>query len=291
MSSISLPPTMKALILPEAGKALELQTVPTPVPVHGSVVIKVIASGLNSSMAFQYSRNGTFSFPKDTVPGGRAIGRVASLGPDTTSLEVGQLVLVEPFIRARDNPDDLQILFGLYDGGSPTGRKFTTDNWSKASSAEYCMSPLENTYSLDEKRLCGSPTTGGLGYDPCDLLQLTWQLVAYGGFREIGLQVGETMVVAPATGSYTGAAVQVAVSMGANVIAMSRNMTELNRLLATQPAGRVKIVQNTGNVDADTQALQKHGPIDAFTDITPWNAGDSTHIRSCFMAVKPYGIF
>lgn len=38
------------------------------------------------------------------IPGGHVVGRVVTTGPDTTFLDNGQLVSIEPFIRARDDP-------------------------------------------------------------------------------------------------------------------------------------------------------------------------------------------
>lgn len=51
---------------------------------------------------------------------------------------------------------------------------------------------------------------GGLGYPVADLSILPKYLVAYGGFRDIDLKPGETVIVAPAMGAYSGAAVEVA---------------------------------------------------------------------------------
>jgi threonine dehydrogenase-like Zn-dependent dehydrogenase len=95
--------------------------------------------------------------------------------------------------------------------------------------------------------------------------------------------------VAPATGSFSGAAVQVAVAMGAKVIAFSRNQKAMEQIQASQPAGRVKIVLSTGDVERDTAALKEFGPVDAYIDISPPQAQKSTHIRSAIMAVGPYG--
>ena len=70
--------------------------------------------------------------------------------------------------------------------------------------------PLENCIPLDETRLLSSPEQGGLGYKTDDLGYLGFPLVAYGGLRDIDLKPGETIVVAPATGQFGGAAVQMA---------------------------------------------------------------------------------
>ncbi|OIW32661.1 GroES-like protein [Coniochaeta ligniaria NRRL 30616] len=287
MASTTLPTTMKALVCEEAGKPLQLKTLPVPTATPGSVVVKILVTAADPGLAHILSGR-VFTFPKNLVPCGRAVGRVAAIGPDTTSLTEGQLVLIEPFVRARDDPN-VQILWGTFDGPTPASKKFTADNWSRGTLAEYCRTPLENCHPLNEKLLCGSPSEGGFGYRPEDLLALSKQVVAYGGLRGIHLEPGETVIVAPATGMFSGAAVQVAVAMGAKVIAFSRNKAVLEQIQATQPAGRVEIVLNTGDVEKDTAALKQFGPVDAYIDISPFQAAKSTHVRSAIMAVRQYG--
>ncbi|RFU26347.1 hypothetical protein B7463_g9991, partial [Scytalidium lignicola] len=100
------------------------------------------------------------------------------------------------------------------------------------------------------------------------------------------LQAGETVIIAPATGSFSGAAVDVAVAMDARIIAIGHNMEILKNLQSIYPS--IKIVPIKSNFEEDLAALKAFGPIDAFLDISPHVANDSSHIRSCFMALKPY---
>lgn len=277
---------MRALVLPKKGESLQLRTIPTPDALPGSVIVKVLAAHVDPH--FEHAMNIThpFTMPPDLIPGGQSIGRVAAIGPDTTSLSVGQLVMLDSWIRARDNPD-VQVLWGIFDGPTPQSKKFMADNWTHASFAEYVRAPLENCWALNEKRLCGSPADGGLGYTISELIQLPLALVAYGGLRGIDVKAGETVVVAPATGMFSGAAVGVAMAMGANVIAVSRNLEGLKKMQATYP--RVNIVQLKGDVAADTAAISAYGPVDAYIDISPAAASDSTHVRSCMMSIRQYG--
>jgi D-arabinose 1-dehydrogenase-like Zn-dependent alcohol dehydrogenase len=274
---------MRALVCPSVGQPLTLRTVPIPTVVPGSALIKVLSTGADGHTPAILSGKIGFTFPRNLTPGSRCIGRVAAIGPDTTALTPGQLVLIESFFRARDDPN-VQILWGTFDGPSPASKKFMADNWALGAFAEYTLAPLENVHALNEAVLCGE-----LGYSPQDLLQLPVQLVAYGGLRSIGLQAGETVIVAPATGSFSGAAVHVAVAMGARVIAMGRKREVLEELQKVHGEGRVKIVVNTGNVETDTAALKQFGQVDAYLDLSPVQANGSTHIRSCFQAVKQYG--
>lgn len=55
--------------------------------------------------------------------------------------------------------------------------------WRDGSWAEYGKVPLENCFVLDDARLTGNPTRGGLGYDVARLAYLQTLLVPYGGLR------------------------------------------------------------------------------------------------------------
>ena len=109
----------------------------------------------------------------------------------------------------------------------------------------------------------------------------------YGGLRDIDLKPGETIIIAPATGSFGGAAVTVALAMGARVIALGRNPERLEKLAASHD--RVETVQITGDVKSDTEALQSYGLVDAYLDISPAEAAASTHFRSCILALGHSG--
>ncbi|PQE25057.1 alcohol dehydrogenase protein [Rutstroemia sp. NJR-2017a BVV2] len=287
-SSSSLPPTMRALQLEVIGQPLQIKTLPTPTPVEGSIVVKVLATSVEP--AYKHIFDGKLPFlhiPTPSIPGTRAVGRVAAIGPDTTSLALGQLVVLEPFVRARDDPD-VQVLWGAgVFGDFPKAKKLANEVWHDGMMAEYVRAPLENCHALNEKLLLGSPADGGLGYSMGDLTYIARHVVAYGGFRGIDLKAGETVIVAPATGAYSSAAVEVASAMGARVIAVSRNLPLLQKVAAANQ--RVTPVQVTGNVMEDVATLKKMGPIDAFLDISPAVANGSSHIRSCLMALKNYG--
>jgi len=120
-------------------------------------------------------------------------------------------------------------------GSDPKTKKLMEESWRDGMFAEYVRSPLENVHALNEKLLLGSPAEGGLGYSVAELCCLGRFVVVYGGFRGIDLKAGDTVIVAPATGSYSGAAVQVASAMGARVIAASRSLSKLQMIAASNP--------------------------------------------------------
>lgn len=218
------------------------------------------------------------------IPGFSAIGRVAAVGADATKLKPGDLVYMDCTTRSRDNPSDV-FLAGVVDGYTAGSKRLMKDVWRDWTYAEYCRAPLENLAILDERRLLGSD--GGLGYAIEDLSFISTLLVPYGGLRDIELQAGQTIIVAPATGPFGGAAVLVALAMGARVIAMGRNASSLAKIKATVPTpDRVETVQIIGDVKAETEALAKFGQADAFFDIGPPEAYQSSHIKSAIMSLR-----
>lgn len=226
----ALPSTHRALLFSAVGEPLSVQKAPTPEALHGSLIVKVLASSVASVSHHHLNGVPGLTVPTPYVYGNNAIARVAAIGPDTTSLKVGQLVMVDSFVRGRDNPD-VQLLFGIgVFGGNPAALNLQKNIWRDGLFAEYARVPLENVYALDEEVLTGSPSDGGLDYSITDLTVMARQLISYGGLRGINLRAGETIIIAPATGGISGAAVEVASAMGARVIAVGRNLKALEKL-------------------------------------------------------------
>ncbi|KAI8632583.1 alcohol dehydrogenase [Xylariaceae sp. FL1651] len=286
MSTFVLPPTHKALVQEVYGEPLVVKTVPTPQPTSGSAVIKVLYAPIVSYTRDVYNGNRKYAYIAPLVTGASAIGRVAATGPDAALLKEGDLVYFDCTVRGRDDSDAI-ILMGFSHGGKEGSRKLMEGEWRDSTFAEYAKLPLENLYLLDEKRLCGSPSAGGLGYAPEQLTWILQALVPYGGLRSIGLQAGETVIVAPATGGFGSAAVVVALSMGARVIAMGRNADALAQFKALGP--RIETVQMTGDVQTELESLKKFGRIDAFFDISPRDAQNSTHVKSAILSLRNEG--
>jgi D-arabinose 1-dehydrogenase-like Zn-dependent alcohol dehydrogenase len=281
-----LPPTHRALVQRVYADPLQVETIPTPQPTPGSAIIRILAAPVVSYTSEIY--DGTRKYPYQTplVTGISGIGRIAAVGPDATSLAPGQLVYVDCVIHGRDDPSAI-ILSGLTDGGSEGSRKLMRGEWRDSTYAEYAKAPLENCVPLDEKRLTASPTEAGLGYDIPRLAYFTQLLVPYGGLRDINLQAGETVIIAPATGGFGGAAVLVALAMGARVIAMGRNLESLEKL--KKLSDRVETVPITGDLEGEVAALARFGPADAYLDISPAQAANSTHVKAGIMSLRHRG--
>lgn len=281
-----LPPTHRALVQRVYAGPLQVETIPTPQPTPGSAIVRVLAANVVSYMGNVYNGTRQYPYPTPLVTGTSAIGRIAAVGPDATSLTPGQLVFVDCVIRGRDDPSAI-FLSGLTEGGSEGSRKLMRGEWRDSTYAEYAKAPLENCVPLDEKRLTASPAEGGLGYDVPRLAYFAALLVPYGGLRDVNLQAGETIIIAPATGGFGGAAVLVALAMGARVIAMGRRLESLAKL--KKFSNRVEVVQITGNLEEEVAALAKFGPADAYLDISPQEAANTTHVKAGIMSLRHRG--
>ena len=282
-----LPNTYRALQLESVGEDFRVVELPMLQPGPGSAVIRIEVAEVLSYHREIYNGKRQYSFPTPIVGGINAIGRIAALGQDATLLEEGQLVYIDCVIHARDNPDTL-FLSAIHDSSAIGSQKLMRDVWRDGTFAEYTKFPLENCIPLNENILCKH-----LGYTIEDLMYIGHLLVPFGGIRDIKLELGETIVVSPATGGYGGAGVQVAIAMGARVIAMGRNKQELARLKGHisngSPRASIETVEITGDEAADLAKVQSFGKIDAVLDLTPPQASKSTHLRAATSALRRNG--
>ena len=278
------PPTQQALVLNSQDQPLSLSEVPLPVPTVGAAVVTVFVTNVSPAARKMYSGQMPSRLTTPIVPSSQAIGRIYKLGPDSTSLHIGQLVYVDITVRSRDNPNDT-ILQGYF-GGFGNGTKLM-EQWRSGTFAQYAQVPLENLYPLNEDVLLKQ-----MGYTPSDLCWIGPAAVSAGAMNEIPVRAGDTVIIAPATGFFGGACVHLALAMGARVIAAGRNEKVLAKMADTfRSTERLLTVKLSGDIETDTAALKKASgkDIDAFVDWSPPEAAKSTHIQACLGALRPFG--
>ncbi|KPI45923.1 uncharacterized protein AB675_562 [Cyphellophora attinorum] len=281
--------TMKALRQHRQYEPLVVEEVAIPTAEPGSAVLEVLAAGVISYTRDVYDGTRKYPYVTPLTTGSSAIGRIHAVGPDSTKLQKGQLVLFDITVRSRD--DSSHVFLSAIISGFTEGSRKLMQHWADGTYAEYVKAPLENVFALDEARLMGE-----LGYKIPDLLSMTRLLVPWGGLIDINLAPGETVVVAPATGSFGTGAVQLALAMGARVIAMGRNarvLAQLREKFSEQyPADRLLTVPITGNLEEEMTALKAAAgtrPIDAFYDISPDAATNATYFKAAIMSLRHSG--
>ncbi|WFD45004.1 hypothetical protein MPSI1_003680 [Malassezia psittaci] len=271
----------KALVVESPGN-LSVKDTQLPQPDRGDVVIRVLSSYVNTNSNDVLVKGQPFLPGSDRphVWGCLAVGRVEATGGDEVQLKKGDLVACDNLLRARDAPD-VEAIQGLFYKFSPESKKLM-NTYKDGFYAECANVPLESLHVLNEDLLLNQ-----LGYQIQDLPQILYLAVGMGGLRKIGLKAGETVVIAPATGKFSGNAVAMASALGATVVAASRDKTVLDQLAKHIP--RVHTLQLQGDVQKDAEAMQQWGAPDVFVDFSPTSAGMPSHITSGIQALRPNG--
>lgn len=277
----------RSLVLTSYDQPLAVKSLPTPTLLSGSAVVQVLSVPILSYASRLYTGAMQYPLHLPLTIGGGAIGRIVSVSSDATSLTPGQLVLVDPMIRGRDDPAK-NILVGVHGGISEGAARLMAGDWRDGSCAEFVRWPLENVHALDEKKLLDEHC-----YTVHELAYLVRLLVPMGGLSELNVRAGERLIIAPATGQFGGAAVEVAVALGADVVICGRNCAVLEKMKASlgpvYSSASINIVQLSGDVDVDVKALTQNGACDKYIDFSPAAAAQSTHITACLMALRKGG--
>ncbi|KAH8204743.1 hypothetical protein TruAng_001077 [Truncatella angustata] len=263
---------------------------PTPTATPGSVVVEILATFIVPyTNAIHAGKIPLLNLHLPLVPHPTSIARVYSVGPDTIRLTKGDLVFVDATVRARDDPN-VVIMQGHHGGEGKQGARLMQGEWRDGSLQRYQKVPLENCYSLDEQRLFGK-----LNYDAADLAAIPLYQVAAGAILEAKtIQAAETVIIGPSGGSFGGAAVELALAIGANVIALGRNeskLEEMKRALGSPP--QFDYVVMSGDSEKDTAAILERTPngagAEVYNDWTPGNMAKPPYLQAGLRSLKTGG--
>lgn len=238
---------MKAWRIDRLGGQLHLNEISIPYARPGSVLVRIEAQSLMSYLKdYVEGKLPAYRAPEgDFVPGGNAIGVIETVGADVWHLEPGQRVVISSHLIAQENvPDPGQILIGVTSPGGVSDAM--QKSWRDGTLAEYALFPASTI----------TPLEGFEDFDLAQLATITRCIVPFGGLIRGRLKAGETVIVNGATGAYGGAAILVAIAMGAaRVVAAGRDKEVLNAV-AKAASPRVVPVPLTGDVAKDASALR-----------------------------------
>ncbi|KAK7458987.1 hypothetical protein CaCOL14_003058 [Colletotrichum acutatum] len=280
----------RALWISSYSKPLEVIDLPIPDAPTGTVVVKILAAPIVPYAHLVHTgKLPQLNVHPPFVPNPNAIGRVHAVGPDAVRVKPGDLVYVDATTRGRDDPVNVMVMIGHLGGVGDAGQKLMKE-WRDGSLQQYQKVPLENVYPLDEKRLIGE-----LGYDFAALSSIAHYSVAAGALLEAAdIKVAETVVIGPSGGSFGGLAVEVALTVGANVIALGRSESKLAAMrakLGDNP--RLKTVVMTGDAAVDAQAILAATPngagADVFNDWTPGELKNPPYLEAAVRTLKREG--
>jgi len=271
---------MKAAVLKSFGTPLVIEDAPEPTLGTGEVIVDVVAAKVLAYANEVFSgKRQHLIFSPPFIPGAGGIGRIAAVGQDAAELAVGDWVLCDPTVRARDNAvSPVVVLQGLTAGGTRgLGlQKYVPDGcW-----AERVRVPTENAIPLGPIEPNDANAWATIGT----------YLVPYGGLDAADLKAGEIVVINGATGSFGSAGVAVALAMGAAcVLATGRNREVLNGL-ARRFGSRVRPVAMDREENADRERIlaAAPGPIDCVLDLLP-PVASAAQVRAAVTTVRPHG--
>lgn len=143
---MTLSTTTKAAVFHGAkptGPFLTISEIPIREPTSGEAVVEILAARVLSYASEIFDGSRPYPNLLPFVPGAGGIGIIRSIGPGNTTLQPGQLVVIDPTIRARDNAISPDImLHGLIAYGP--GPQSLQSVWNHGTWAEKSILPVEN---------------------------------------------------------------------------------------------------------------------------------------------------
>lgn len=224
---------MKAMYYEKPGgtEVFRYDDVPDPVPGPGDVVVDVAATALNRLDVLQ--RNGWFQMPGFTYPhisGMDLAGVVTEIGAEVEGVSVGDRVVVDPSLAG---VADNSTLAGMGDLHGELGVIGATVDGGYA---ERCLVPASHTYQVPESVFLQHAAT----FPTCFLT------ASHALFKVGSLTPGEIVMIHAAGSGIGVAAIQLAVSAGATVLATAGSDHKCQRAIGL---GASHVLNNrTGDV-------------------------------------------
>lgn len=260
---------MKAVVYNEHGgpQVLRYADLPDPEPGPVDVVIKVTATALNRLDVVQ--RNGWFTMPGFALPhvaGMDLAGIVSAVGSEVDGISVGDRVVVDPSLTEVSGRSKYAGMGDMYGVLGIIGA--TVDGGY----AELCLVPATHVYRVPET------------FDLYEAAALpTAYATAWHAIFDTGeLTAGETVLINAAASGVSSAAIQLAKSAGATVLATAGSEEKLD--WAKQLGADHVFNNRTGSVTA----FAREATSDAGVDMVFDHVGPALWEASIF-SIKPRG--
>lgn len=233
---------MRAWQLDRLGGSLKLIEAPVPEPRPGTVVLKLEASVMMSYIQRYIAGELPFYDPPERpfTLGSSGVFTIHAVGRDVWHLRAGQRVILSSHLVAQENvADPSQMLLGV----TALGDKRMQRDFPDGVFADYAVVPKQLVTPIDD-----APALSAT-----QLATAFRFIVPYGGWLRGQLAAGDTAIVTGASGSYGGAAVLLALALGAaRVVAAGRDPEALAAIVRD----RVVPVRLTGDRAVDTAAIR-----------------------------------
>ncbi|MEN6511111.1 MAG: zinc-binding dehydrogenase [Chloroherpetonaceae bacterium] len=222
---------MKAAVLNELGKPLEIQEVDIPEIMDNDVLVKVTAVHIAPSTKGLLNAGGDFIRPNlPAIFGSDVVGTVTKVGKAVKGINEGQRVYVNSLIsngtdefslKGKNQLSDSMAFVGMFTF-NPNGTKLL--NEYRGGFAEYMKIPYTNIVPLDSS--ITDEQAVRLGY-----LGTAYQALKYAKVNQ-----HSTVLINGATGTLGVSAVHMALAMGASkIIAVANRKDRLDKLASINP--------------------------------------------------------
>jgi len=230
--------TMKAAVVHEFGRPLEIEEVPIPIPGPGEVLIKVVANGVCHTDLHAVQGDWPAKPKPPFIPGHEGAGIVAALGPGVTRLKEGDAV---GLAWLHDSCGDCEycrtgwdaLCLAQRNSGYSVNGSFA--EYAIGSAAYVARLPNNPNFAAIAPILCAGVTT-------------------YKGIKETEARPGEWIVIS-GVGGLGQLAIQYAKAMGLHVAAV--DVTEAKLALARASGAEVTV--NALSPDAMAQIVRQTG--------------------------------
>lgn len=273
---------MKAAVWTGESSDLRIEELATPTPKRGEVLVQVAACGVCHTDL--HVLKSEVAFPKPAVLGHEVSGTVAAIGPDVTTVAVGDRV-VSSFIMpcgtcrhcVRGYEDLCETFFAynrlkgtLYDGTTRLAREDGSPVWmySMGGLAEYCVVPATDVFAVPEDVDLADVSIVGCS-----------SFTAYGAVNNVArLTMGDTVAVIAAGGvgssiiqfaRAAGVGQVIAVDVSDEKLEAARRLgaTDLVNSLTEDAAARVIELSGGKGVDVAFEALGRKDTFELAVDV------------------------